>query len=274
MGLRDERDEGAIGLRLLSYNIRAALGMDGVRSIERIGEVIAGCEADVVGLQEVDFLRTRSGRVDQGELLGSLCGMECVGGASLREADGGGYGNAVLSRHAVRLVDRVALPHLAGTEPRSAMVVEVSGGGGEGEGAEGRGGSRGGWSLRVVNTHLSFRRRDRAWQLEALLGERVLGGGGMGRRCVLMGDLNCGVRDRWFRRVRASAGLRDPGSAVRHRPVGTWPTRRAFRWIDHVVATEDVRIVGARVVRTSRSRMASDHFPLLVDVELSSGGVG
>ena len=40
-------------MRVMTYNIRGGLGMDGHRSIERIGAVVRDAGADVVGLQEV-----------------------------------------------------------------------------------------------------------------------------------------------------------------------------------------------------------------------------
>src|SRR4051812_26266939 len=46
-------------IRLLTYNIRHCLGTDGQMAPERIAEVIASCEADVIALQEVDVGRAR-----------------------------------------------------------------------------------------------------------------------------------------------------------------------------------------------------------------------
>ena len=52
-------------LRILTYNIHWALGMDGKYDVERIAEVIKAAKPDLVALQEVDVGVKRSGRVHE-----------------------------------------------------------------------------------------------------------------------------------------------------------------------------------------------------------------
>ena len=47
-------------LKLMSYNIRNAKGMDNVRNVQRIANVINNEAPDVVAVQELDSMTTRS----------------------------------------------------------------------------------------------------------------------------------------------------------------------------------------------------------------------
>lgn len=46
---------------VMSYNVHNAVGMDGVRDVRRIADVIIASGADVVAVQEVDSVTNRSG---------------------------------------------------------------------------------------------------------------------------------------------------------------------------------------------------------------------
>ena len=52
-------------MRALTFNIRHAVGLDGVHDLDRVARVIEGAAADLVALQEVDrHLSPRSGYLD------------------------------------------------------------------------------------------------------------------------------------------------------------------------------------------------------------------
>src|SRR5699024_2778165 len=61
-------------LRVLVYNIHAGTDAGGVDNLARVAGVVRGSGADLVLLQEVDRLTTRSGRVDQVAELRRLTG--------------------------------------------------------------------------------------------------------------------------------------------------------------------------------------------------------
>lgn len=48
-------------LKLMTYNVRNANGMDGVCSFQRVANVINNASPDVVAIQEVDSMTNRSG---------------------------------------------------------------------------------------------------------------------------------------------------------------------------------------------------------------------
>ena len=67
-------------LRIASYNVHKAVGVDYRRSPERIARVIASLKADIVALQEVDR-----------RLASPACGaVGCVNPARKRAGAGGG----------------------------------------------------------------------------------------------------------------------------------------------------------------------------------------
>jgi endonuclease/exonuclease/phosphatase family metal-dependent hydrolase len=55
-------------MKLVSYNIRFGLGTDHRINLERIAETV--CDADIIGLQEVERFWKRGGMLDQPDILG------------------------------------------------------------------------------------------------------------------------------------------------------------------------------------------------------------
>jgi len=111
-------------LRVLTYNIHHGQAMDGKFDYERLSKVIADLKPDVVGLQEVDCKTQRSSGVDQAELLGKLTKMHSVFGQAM-PYQGGGYGEAILSRFPIVKTENYPLPYRPGNEPRSALSIKV-----------------------------------------------------------------------------------------------------------------------------------------------------
>ena len=238
-------------IRVMTYNIRACLGIDRKRSLKRIARVIAHERPDVVALQEVDFNRKRSGNVEQAAEIAEILNMHHQAPHSFREGDGH-YGNAVLSRYPIHLEKHDILPHLDGTEPRSAMRVTVEHQLGE---------------FRLLNTHLSFRRSDRPLQIDALLDPAWIGEQTPFQRTIICGDLNCAPRDKSFRKLveyLSDTQVETPG-----RPKTTWPTRRPFRRIDHILISPDLTAADAYIARSTRAKRASDHYPVVADIRIT-----
>ncbi len=108
--------------RVLTYNIKRGLGNDGITNLDRTAAAIAKLKPDFVGLQEVDDLTNRSGKVAQAIELGEQLGMQPAF-APFMKHDGGRYGMAILSKHPIEKIEAVALP--TGHEPRVALAVCV-----------------------------------------------------------------------------------------------------------------------------------------------------
>lgn len=111
-------------LRVLSYNIHHGEGVDGKLDLARIGELIRSVSPDLVALQEVDRFVERSQSIDQAAELARLTGMEFAFGKNI-DLEGGGYGNAVLSKHPILHSQNHALPRFDDGEQRGVLEVRV-----------------------------------------------------------------------------------------------------------------------------------------------------
>lgn len=103
----------------MSYNIRNGIGMDRVRSLERVAEVINARTPEIVAIQEVDSVTGRSGGTFVMSELGSLTGMYHTFAPAI-DYDGGRYGIGMLSAKEPLRVTRYALP---GREEARALLV-------------------------------------------------------------------------------------------------------------------------------------------------------
>lgn len=104
-------------LRVATYNIKSGTWS----SLEEIGDVLEGLDADVIALQEVDRFAERTGVVDQARELAERLDMEYAFAAARTEGSGD-YGVALLSRLPFRDVRRLGLQSPGVTfEPRVAL---------------------------------------------------------------------------------------------------------------------------------------------------------
>ncbi len=235
-------------MRVATYNIHGAVGLDRRRRPDRIAEVLLSLEADIIGLQEVEGRRSRS-RVDQARVIGEALGYNLIAGPLLLEGPaghGGGYGNVLLSRHPVLKAER-RVYRRPGSQTRGLLDTVV---------AHPRFGR-----LRVIVTHLEVRdHRIRATQLrelEGLLAE------GPDQPAILMGDLN-----EWWSRRDALRAL-DRTVRFLHSPA-TFPARLPILRLDRI-AVRALRSTDhdgfARRIDNALTRIASDHLPLVADLE-------
>ena len=220
--------------RILTYNVHRWMGTDRQISPARIAEVIASCDPDIVALQEVRVGRVRSGAIDQGAAVAAKLGMDMHFQPTIR-VFGEQFGIAILTRHPSEIVRSGRLPSASAGpafEKRSALWVRVD---------------LPGWTLQVVNAHLSLRSRERLNQAEALLGEDWLGHPGCADPAVLLGDFNAPPQSRSYRlfasRLR-DAQLSNPNGE----PQATFHTRAPVLRLDHIFVTPAVEVVGAAPV--------------------------
>ncbi len=243
----------APALRVMSYNVHGCRGMDGTTSTARITRVIAQAAPDVVALQELDVGRARSNHADQAHQIAALLAMTREFHAALKVREEL-YGDAVLTTFPMRLVRAGFLPGSAQREPRGALWVcaDVDG-----------------VAWQIINTHLGLHARERAAQIDHLLGESWLDAAMRKGPVVFLGDLNAGEGSYVCRRL--GERLADVQRALPGwRPRNTWFGHRPTRRLDHIFVSRDVEVTEVSVLDSSLARRASDHLPVIATLRLRS----
>ncbi len=110
-------------LRVLQFNIRAAISGDGGVHLAQIAAEIEAVQPDLVSLNEVDSHTLRT-RVDEPTYLAEATGLHVVYGPNLIY-DGGPFGNAILTRYPVVESHNLRLPGTFGLEPRGLLTAIV-----------------------------------------------------------------------------------------------------------------------------------------------------
>ncbi|WNQ12835.1 endonuclease/exonuclease/phosphatase family protein [Paenibacillus aurantius] len=224
-------------LKIMTFNIHRAEGMDGRTDLGRIAEVIRRSGADVAALQEVDRYQPRSGWKDQIKLLARELGMQSAFAPSLnlRFLQ---YGNGLLSRFPILEQSFSFMPGL--TERRSVLKVRLS--------VEGR-------ELTVVNTHLGVAERERRKQVPLLMRslEEVKG------PAVLLGDFNMGAGNRLMKPIEEHWAKVHLQRQMKTLVYGGE--------IDHVLVTPGIT-AKAWVTETD----ASDHYPVTAEMVVHRQG--
>ena len=124
----------------------------------------------------------------------------------------------------------------------------------------------GGREVQVINTHLGLIPREQQIQAAALAGGGWLKSPARRDPLILVGDLNATPRTVAYRTM--AAALSDARLAAGWRRTATFPSRAPILRIDHVLASDGVRVTGAHVPDSALARVASDHRPLVVDFEI------
>lgn len=108
-------------VKLMTYNVRNAIGTDGVMDYHRIASIIKHNAPDVVALQELDSMTHRSKGRDLLAYLASETGMKATYAKAI-DFEGGSYGIGILSRHVPLSVRSIPLP--GSEEARRLLIVE------------------------------------------------------------------------------------------------------------------------------------------------------
>ncbi|MEO0929766.1 MAG: endonuclease/exonuclease/phosphatase family protein [Pseudomonadota bacterium] len=219
------------GLRVASYNIRKARGLDQRRDPSRILRVLNGLDADVVALQEADRRLGNRPTV----LCRTMIAQEtdfAVVPVARNDVSLGWHGNAVLIRKGLKH-GAVAHIDLPGLEPRGAVRVDLN-------------------DFSLVATHLGLMRRHRSGQLRAIA--RAVAAA---ERVVVAGDFN-----EWS----PHKGLEVLHGFEVHAPGHSFHAARPVAALDRIAVSRGLAVKRAGVVDRGPARRASDHLPIWVDV--------
>ncbi len=223
-------------MKLASYNIRKAVGLDRRRDPGRVIDVVNAIEADVVVLQEADRRLGMRPTALPFHLIAEHTDFEAVALAN-NPVSLGWHGNAILVRRGIEVSDPTHI-NLPGLEPRGAVSAVIGG------------------RLRIVGVHLGLMRRHRHGQLRQI--RRALDHCGL--PTAVMGDFN-----EWS----PHAGLEEfQNDYVMYAPGHSFHAARPVASLDRIGLTHDIGLQDAGVIETKLSRVASDHLPIWAEVDL------
>jgi len=238
-------------VRIATYNVHSCIGVDGRCAPERVAAVIAEIDPDVICLQELDVERVRTGAVDQAAEIARILAMEFHFNATIQEVSGR-YGDAILSKTPFTLVRAGTLPAVPRPLPcesRGAIWIETT--------VNGR-------AWQIINTHFGLGRGERRLQARALVGDWILPA--LARTPVVVcGDLNS--RPASIIHQILGEPLRDVFSRSIQPHPRTFSTRWPFICLDYILASPDVQVRRAECPRTPLAAVASDHFPIVAEIE-------
>jgi endonuclease/exonuclease/phosphatase family metal-dependent hydrolase len=247
-----------VRVRVLSYNIHRAIGVDRRFLPERIASIIGYYNPDIAMLQEVDEGAPRSRELDLArELARALDFQHYAIGHNVRLRKGR-YGNATLSRWPIRRERNIDLT-IGFLRRRGCQHTRIAV-------RTPAGGTR---RLEVFNLHLGLSARERERQMSLLVRSREFAALPFGVPTVVGGDTND-----WRSLLRPLfvelLGFRSAtgGNEQRERPIATFPSFFPQGALDRVYYRGPLRLVSARRCRLAVSRVASDHLPVIVDFEL------
>ncbi len=213
---------------------------------ERISDVLADLDADIIALQEV--IGPGLSGPGHAEGIGAALGMGWVM-APTRELRRHQFGNVVLSRHPIHDHTQHDLSWKSG-EPRCAQRVEIEVGPG---------------CVQIFNVHLGtalLERRYQATRLANWVHERRPAG-----PKIVLGDFN-----EWLRGP-ATNTLEDRLESVDLSPY--LPKRRTYPGffplvhLDHIYHLGRIEVRRVELIRTRKAKIASDHLPLVADIRVS-----
>jgi len=223
-------------MRLASYNIRKAIGLDRRRDPARILDVVNQIGADVIVLQEADKRLGPRPTALPRQLISDHTDYAPVD-LSVTDVSIGWHGNAILVKKGLQVDDpqRIDLP---GLEPRGAVSALIDG------------------RLRVVGVHLGLMRRHRHGQIRQIR----MALEHCTRPTAVLGDFN-----EWS----PHAGLDEfHGQFEIVAPGKSYHASRPMAALDRIGLSREIDLQRGGVVETQLARVASDHLPVWVEIKL------
>jgi len=246
-------------LKLITYNIHRAIGLDRRFRLDRIVEIIRDHDVDIVLLQEVDEGVPRTRKMNLAKALAEQLEYPYLAlghNVSLRK---GRYGNATLSRYPIERERNIDLT-VAERKRRGCQHTTILLG-------DARESAR---RLEVFNLHLGLSARERQRQAGILARSREIVTLGPGTPCLLGGDFND-----WRSLLRAffveGMGFQcatDRETDAGPRPIRTYPSFSPRGALDRIYYRGGLRLISVSRCRHQTARIASDHLPVLAAFEL------
>ena len=222
-------------LKLMSYNIKNANGMDNVCNFQRIANVINNTSPDVVAIQEVDSMTNRSG---QKYVLGEIAERTQMHGyfAPAIDYSGGKYGIGLLTKQVPLRLQSLPLP--GREEARTLILAEFA-------------------DYIYCCTHMSLTEEDRMKSLELVKAFTS----SSTKPLFLAGDMNAEPESGFIKELQKDFQILS--NPKQH----TFPAPDPKETIDYIATLKQnakgFAVISAKVINEP---MASDHRPILVEL--------
>lgn len=220
-------------LKLMTYNIKNANGMDDVCNFQRVANVINNASPDVVAIQEVDSMTNRSG---QKYVLGEIAERTQMHAyfAPAIDFDGGKYGIGLLTRQVPVRLQTIPLP--GREEARALILAEFE-------------------DYIYCCTHMSLTEEDRMESLKIVKSFTAP----YKKSLFLAGDMNAEPESDFTKELQKNFQLLS--NPKQH----TYPAPEPKETIDYIATLKSnangFALISAQVLNEP---MASDHRPILV----------
>jgi endonuclease/exonuclease/phosphatase family metal-dependent hydrolase len=235
-----EKEKSFMKLRIVTYNIHGAVGIDGKRDFQRIGAFLKAQQIDIALIQELntlssDYEAKRHVLELQTDHFGHFVAAPTITRAN------NWHGNGLFSCYPITQYNVIDISR-NGKEPRNILegFIQTPQG-----------------LLHVMNTHKGLgyiERSHQMAQLNELLKKQS------DTPLVVGGDIN-----EW---QAYSAGLRRLNQALRPLPTGpTFPTFYPLFHLDRIWCRPENLQIKCEVLRTPETRIYSDHFPLMIELD-------
>lgn len=222
-------------LKLMTYNIKNANGMDDVCDFQRVANVINNASPDVVAIQEVDSMTNRSG---QKYVLGEIAERTQMHAyfAPAIDYDGGKYGIGLLTRQVPVRLQTIPLP--GREEARALILAEFE-------------------DYIYCCTHMSLTEEDRMESLKIVKSFTTP----YQKPLFLAGDMNAEPESDFIKELQKDFQILS--NPKQH----TYPAPEPKETIDYIATLKSnangFALISAQVLHEP---MASDHRPILVEL--------
>lgn len=222
-------------LKLMTYNIKNANGMDDVCDFQRVANVINNASPDVVAIQEVDSMTNRSG---QKYVLGEIAERTQMHAyfAPAIDYDGGKYGIGLLTRQVPVRLQTIPLP--GREEARALILAEFE-------------------DYIYCCTHMSLTEEDRMESLKIVKSFTTP----YKKPLFLAGDMNAEPESDFIKELQKDFQI------LSNPKQNTYPAPEPKETIDYIATLKSnvngFALISAQVLHEP---MASDHRPILVEL--------
>lgn len=220
-------------LKLMTYNIKNANGMDNVQNFQRVANVINNACPDAVAIQELDSMTNRSGKT---YVLGEIAERTQMHAyfAPAIDYDGGKYGIGLLTKQVPVCIRTMALP--GREEARALIMAEFE-------------------DYIYCCTHLSLTEEDRMTSLNMIKDFAA----SVQKPFFLAGDMNAKPQSDFIK------GLQKDFQILSNPKVPTFPAPKPKETLDYIVTLKNnAKGFAAISSKVLDEPVASDHRPLVV----------